>query len=57
LSKRRADAIKKELSRLGITSSVILTDWKGESSPLVETKDGIKEPQNRRAEIKIEYVK
>jgi outer membrane protein OmpA-like peptidoglycan-associated protein len=57
LSKRRASAVKAELSRLGIASSAIVTDWKGESSPLVTTKDSIKEPQNRRAEVRVEYVK
>jgi outer membrane protein OmpA-like peptidoglycan-associated protein len=54
LSERRADAVQKELNRLGIPSSEIVVRWKGESEPLVQTGDGVKEPQNRRVEIVIE---
>lgn len=57
LSKRRANSVEAELKRLGISGSAIVTDWKGESSPLVSTEDGVKEPQNRRAEVTIEYLK
>lgn len=51
LSQRRADAVKAELVRLGTPASQIVTYAKGESSPLVPTPDGVKEPQNRRVEI------
>ncbi len=51
LSKRRAEAVKKALVQLGITSNEIATVWKGEAEPLVQTKDGVREPQNRRVEI------
>lgn len=51
LSERRASNVKKELTRLGAKSVGVA--WKGESQPLVPTKDGIREPQNRRAEIKV----
>lgn len=53
LSKRRAQAVKRELESLGVKSGDIKLDWKGERDPLVPTKDGIREPQNRRTEIKL----
>lgn len=51
LSRRRADAVKAELVRLGVASAEITTEAKGESEPLVPTADGVPEPQNRRVEI------
>ena len=51
LSKRRAESVKAELSRLGVSGSRVTTQAKGESTPLVSTADGIREPQNRRVEI------
>ncbi|HAD86247.1 MAG TPA: hypothetical protein DCG48_02695, partial [Rhodospirillaceae bacterium] len=51
LSQRRAESVKAELNRLGIPSGEILTRWKGEREPLVQTPDGAREPQNRRVEI------
>ncbi len=51
LSQRRAEAVRTELSRLGIPSNDIKADWKGEEEPLVQTADGVREPQNRRVEI------
>lgn len=53
LSEKRASSVKTELQRLGATAGTIASSWKGESEPLVPTKDGIREPQNRRAEIKV----
>lgn len=51
LSLRRAEAVKKYLSGLGIPASAIALVAKGESDPLVPTADGVREPQNRRVEI------
>ena len=51
LSKRRAMSVKAELIRLGIPAREIDVQWKGKSEPLVQTGDGVKEPQNRRVEI------
>ena len=51
LSQRRANAVKAELVRLGLTAKEIATAAKGEREPLVQTKDGVREPQNRRVEI------
>lgn len=54
LSERRAQTVEKELERLGIPASEVSVHWKGESEPLVQTGDGVKEPQNRRVEIILE---
>ena len=51
LSKRRAEAVMGELARLGIPAREIAVRWKGEREPLVQTPDGVREPQNRRVEI------
>ena len=53
LSKRRANAVKAALIANGVKEENISIDFKGESEPLVQTDDGIKEPQNRRAEIRV----
>ena len=54
LSERRAKTVQQELNRLGIPDNEIVVHWKGETEPLVQTGDGVKEPQNRRVEIVIE---
>ncbi|WP_337997600.1 OmpA family protein [Oleispirillum naphthae] len=51
LSKRRADAVRAALVRLGVPAAEIAVAAKGESAPLVATPDGVREPQNRRVEI------
>lgn len=53
LSQRRADAVKAELVREGLSGAEISTIAKGETEPLVPTADGVPEPQNRRVEIVI----
>jgi outer membrane protein OmpA-like peptidoglycan-associated protein len=50
LSRRRAAAIAAYLRRRGLTAPFRIEAF-GESRPLVETPDGVREPQNRRAEI------
>ena len=54
LSERRAKAVQKQLEHLGIPAGEIVVHWKGKSEPLVQTGDGVKEPQNRRVEIILE---
>jgi OOP family OmpA-OmpF porin len=51
LSQRRADAVKAYMASKGVPDGVITTEAFGESRPLVETADGVREPQNRRVEI------
>ena len=51
LSQRRADTVKAYLAGHGIPDGVMTTQAFGESRPLVETADGVREPQNRRVEI------
>ena len=54
LSRRRAEAVRSELIRLGVPPQDIAILWKGEQEPLVITGDGVREPQNRRVEIILE---
>jgi OmpA-OmpF porin, OOP family len=51
LSLARAQAVKDEMIRLGLTGDGIAIDGKGFSEPLVSTGPGVREPQNRRAVI------
>lgn len=51
LSQRRANAVRDALVREGVQANRIATTARGESQPLVPTPDGVREPQNRRAEI------
>jgi outer membrane protein OmpA-like peptidoglycan-associated protein len=51
LSVRRGDSVKKLLVQLGIPADQISVVGKGKSDPLVPTKDGVREAQNRRVTI------
>ena len=51
LSQRIASNVRSYLVLRGIPDGVMTTQAFGESRPLVDTKDGVSEPQNRRAEI------
>lgn len=50
LGQRRADAVKAALGQRGIGANVI-SETRGESDPLVQTGDNVREPANRRATI------
>jgi OOP family OmpA-OmpF porin len=54
LSLRRANAVKGALVQNGVPATAISVVGKGESQPLVQTADGVREPQNRRVEIVIQ---
>jgi OOP family OmpA-OmpF porin len=51
LSVRRANIVKAEMVRQGVPAAAISSNGKGELELLVQTNDGVKEPQNRRATI------
>ncbi len=54
LSLRRANTVKDALVREGVPATAIAVVGRGESMPLVQTADGVREPQNRRVEIVIQ---
>jgi len=54
LSLRRANTVKDALIREGVSSTAIIVLGKGETQLLVATKDGVREPQNRRVEIVVQ---
>lgn len=51
LSQRRNAAVRSYLTTRGIADEAIASEAFGESSPLVATQDGVREPQNRRVEV------
>jgi len=53
LSRRRADAVLNALTQQGLQRSRATVESFGESRPLVDTPDGVREPQNRRVEVNI----
>jgi opacity protein-like surface antigen len=54
LSLRRANTVKDALVREGVPATAISVIGKGETQPLVQTADGVREPQNRRVEILVQ---
>jgi len=53
-SMRRATAVKDALIGLGVPAEAIMTSGRGKTDPLVPTPDGVREPQNRRAQITLQ---
>jgi len=51
LSERRAAAVREALLRDGVDPATIVVDGRGEDALLVSTRDGVREPKNRRVEI------
>jgi outer membrane protein OmpA-like peptidoglycan-associated protein len=51
LSERRAESVKAEMVRQGMTEGDIMTVGRSFNDPLVPTGPGVREPQNRRAVI------
>ena len=51
LSLRRANTVKRALMREGVPANAIDVAGRGETQLLVQTGDGVREPQNRRVEI------
>lgn len=53
LSLRRANTVKNALVAQGVAATAISVVGRGEEALLVQTRDGVREPQNRRVEIVI----
>lgn len=53
LSDRRASVVANALSSRGIPSGIIDTAGRGEDELAKETRDGVREPLNRRSEVAI----
>jgi OOP family OmpA-OmpF porin len=54
LSECRANAAKSALVSKGIAEGAISTSGRGEAELMVQTGDGVKEPQNRRATVDLQ---
>ena len=54
LSHRRADSVRSELLKDGVTNNRVDERWVGEREPPVPTPDGVREPRNRVVEITIQ---
>ncbi len=54
LSLRRANTVKEALVREGVAADTIAVVGKGKTALLVQTRDGVREPQNRRVEIVVQ---
>lgn len=53
LSVNRANAVQGALTGLGVPAGSVKASGVGEADPLVATPDGVREPQNRRVEIRL----
>ena len=51
LSQRRAEAVREALIGDGINQATVAVTAKGENQLMVSTRDGMREPKNRRVEI------
>ncbi|MBA3668355.1 MAG: OmpA family protein [Sphingomonas sp.] len=51
---RRAGAVRAYLAAHGVPTSAMHVASFGEERPLIPTEDGVREPQNRRVEIRVE---
>jgi len=52
MSRKRADSAADYLAGKGIARSAIRIEALGESRPLIETQDGVREVQNRRIDVR-----
>lgn len=51
LGMKRANAVRDALVSQGVNGSMLRVESRGESEPMVQTPDGVREPANRRSEI------
>lgn len=52
LSLRRAESVRKALIAAGVPADRLSAEGRGKTDPLVPTKDGVREPQNRRVSVR-----
>ena len=57
LSELRAEAVRRKLTKAGVPVQLITTVSHGERRPLVETRNGVHEPLNRRVKITLGHLK
>lgn len=50
-ARKRAEAVQAYLASRGVPSGSMSVNSYGESRPLIDTADGVREPQNRRVEV------
>ena len=55
LSQRRANNVAKRLIAGGVDASSVTIEAFGETQPVVQTDDGVREPANRRVEIETAF--
>jgi OOP family OmpA-OmpF porin len=54
LSARRAEAVRSELIRIGVSADTISVDPRGENDLPVPTPDGVDEPRNRQVKVTVQ---
>ena len=54
VSRTRAEAVRQALVAQGIAAATITVEAHGEKLPIIATEDGVREPQNRRVEIRLQ---
>jgi outer membrane protein OmpA-like peptidoglycan-associated protein len=52
-SRRRAEAVRDYLLTHGVPSAAIRVTAAGEEAPYIATEDGVREPQNRRVDVRL----
>lgn len=55
LSRQRAENVATALIGAGVPEGAVLTEYFGETQPAVPTEDGVRNPQNRRAEVELKF--
>ncbi len=54
LAERRVEAVANAMSKDGIADARVSFLYFGETLPAIQTKDGVREPRNRRVEVLVE---
>lgn len=54
LSRTRAEAVRQALIAQGVSPATITVEAHGEKRQIIATEDGVREPQNRRVEVRLQ---